>query len=198
MNPLTGQGGNAAIESAAFLSDLLYEALQKQSHPDNSAIEEIFTRFQRRRKPRTREAMETTKKMQRMECLETQFLKFLMLNVIGKMGLEAIAPQLAQSASPSHVLKYVAENRRKGLVLLEKEVTVEPRNRPVYATVLEAVAMLCIALVSGVVPRYYDLKEGEVGSEMVRLYISVATIAINGLWVVESHRRALLISPLFR
>lgn len=88
MNPLTGHGGNSAIESAAMLADLLKGELKKNPKPDDDTIHQVFKKFQESRGPRTTNLMEATQQVQQMEVLDNPFLEFMQLTVMSQMGHE--------------------------------------------------------------------------------------------------------------
>lgn len=58
MNPLAGQGGNSAIESAGLLADLLKTTVDQNLSPDNNMLHRIFYKFQETRRLRTALLME--------------------------------------------------------------------------------------------------------------------------------------------
>ncbi|CAI7632633.1 unnamed protein product [Penicillium glandicola] len=76
--PLTGQGGNNAMETAASLTNHLVAALKtSQSGTLSSAeISKIFENVQQQREKRAWDLVKASHARQRLECLETPFLKF--------------------------------------------------------------------------------------------------------------------------
>lgn len=199
MNPLSGQGGNSAIESAAVLGDLLKRILEENLQPRNDTIERIFTEFQKERRPRATLLMEMSKNMQQMEVLDNPFKKFLQLKVASRAGVEYIAPLVAASCTPAKTLQYLPKEIRHGTVALDEEVKMNAEARPTVMTVLWSSSMLLIALLNWYLRRLglgLLTNHNEHGAE--QFYIFMLTIAINGIWVVESHRFGLFISPLFR
>ncbi|KAJ5119894.1 hypothetical protein N7448_010563 [Penicillium atrosanguineum] len=199
VNPLTGQGGNAAIESAGFFCDLLKEALDESPHPDHDRIQRIFHEYQKERGPRTKKTMEHVKSVQRMEVLDNRFLRFLQLNVVSKLGDLHIAPLFAIGSTPGRTLRYLPKSSRSsGLVALNEQVQINAQDRSTLATVFWMGLMLFIALLSSLLSRSLDIGRGlDSESEPLQLYMSFVTIAISGFWAVESFRPGLLISPLF-
>ncbi|KAJ5112244.1 hypothetical protein N7532_000289 [Penicillium argentinense] len=77
--PLTGQGGNNAIETAAALTNHLVAALDASSSKELSAAEitSIFEKTQHQREDRTRSLVKASHARQRLECMETPLLKFI-------------------------------------------------------------------------------------------------------------------------
>ncbi|KAJ5995781.1 hypothetical protein N7481_002758 [Penicillium waksmanii] len=82
--PLTGQGGNNAIETAASLANHLVASLKKSDSGNLSTTEiaSIFEKTQRQREDRTWSLVKQSHARQRMECMETSVLKFVARYVI--------------------------------------------------------------------------------------------------------------------
>jgi hypothetical protein len=200
MNPLLGQGGNSAIESAGLLADLLKGLLDENPHPDNADFQRIFQDFQEERCPRTTGLMETTKKVQQMEILDSPILEFLQLKVFSQLGQEHLGPLLAATSNSAHTLKYLPKDYRRGVVPLEEEINVNPHDRSAIATALWMGLMLSIALFGSLLSRYLVLGPSldPTVSAVSQGYLFVAAISISGLWTVESYRPGFLLSPLFR
>ncbi|KAJ6111908.1 hypothetical protein N7523_007969 [Penicillium sp. IBT 18751x] len=199
MNPLTGQGGNAAIESAGFFCDLLKEALEESPCPDYDRIQRIFHEYEKERGSRSRKMMEDVKKVQRMEALDTPLQRWLQLNVVSKLGGLHIAPLLASGSTPGRTLRYLPKSTRpSGAVALNEQVQINAHDRSTTATVFWMGSMLFVALLSSLLSRGSGIGQDlDYGPGPLQVYKSFITIAISGFWVVESYRPGLLISPLF-
>lgn len=200
MNPLLGQGGNSAIESAGLLADLLKGLLDENQHPENADFQRIFQEFQEERCPRATGLMETTKKVQQMEIIDTPILEFLQLKVFSQLGQEHLGPLLAATSNSAHTLKYLPKDYRRGVVPLDDEIKVNPHDRSVISTALWMGLMLSIALFGPLLSRYLALAPilDPTMSVMSQAYIFVTVISISSLWTVESYRPGFLLSPLFR
>ncbi|KAL1873344.1 hypothetical protein Plec18167_006394 [Paecilomyces lecythidis] len=78
LEPLTGQGGNTAIETAASLANHLVAALGRD--PDRGLstedISNVFANVQQQREGRAWELVKAAHARQSLECMETPFLKF--------------------------------------------------------------------------------------------------------------------------
>ncbi|KAJ5952743.1 uncharacterized protein N7479_011156 [Penicillium vulpinum] len=85
--PLTGQGGNNAMETAASLTNHLVAALKKsQSGTLSSAeISKIFEGVQQQRENRAWTLVKASHARQRLECLETPLLKFMARYVLPRL-----------------------------------------------------------------------------------------------------------------
>lgn len=199
MNPLTGQGGNSAIESAALLADLLKGELKKNPKPDDDAIRQVFKTFQESRRPRTANLMETTQQVQQMEVLDNPFLEFMQLTVMTQMGHEHFAPALAASSTPGLSLKYMPQTYRKGIVSPNEDVQAKPHARSTGATGLWAALMLAIAALGPISTRLLAASAPDpTQSRNLRTYLATSSLAINGVWIVESYRPGLFFTVLFR
>ncbi|KAF9887790.1 hypothetical protein FE257_009596 [Aspergillus nanangensis] len=189
-----GDGGNSAIESAAILADMLKEALEQTPSPSDETIRHLFSEFQRERRPRTRSLMKASRILQDLDALATPLLKFLHLNVTGKLGLTTLAPRIIEAATPGYALRYVPPTSHSGTVALEREVFVKPEPRSTTATTLWIFAILLSSVLSLILTAYLGVGiestkpiEPSIG-EALELYSSMISIAINGIWVVESYR----------
>jgi hypothetical protein len=200
MNPLLGQGGNSAIESAGLLADLLKGVLDENPHPENEDLQRIFQDFQEERCPRATSLMETTKRAQQMEILGNSILEFLQLKVLSRLGGEHLGPLLAASSNSAHTLKYLPKNYRRGVVPLDEEIKVNPQDRSAIANALWMCLMLSITLLSPLLSRYFVLAPSPdpTVSAVSQIYLFVIAISISGLWTVESYRSSFLMSPLLR
>lgn len=200
MNPLTGHGGNSAIESAAMLADLLKEALDRGNPLDDTTIQRLFSKLQTERGSRTRSLMQAAQMVQRLEALDTPFLKFLNFFVLSKLGPEVILARMAPSVTPSHILRYMPLEGSKGRVAPVSQVQVNAGKRSTLATRCWATSMLITSFSSFVLARSSNFSQMVNSGTLVSLeaYTSMMVVITNSLWVVESYRLGLLFSPLCR
>lgn len=82
--PLTGQGGNNAIETSACLTNHLVAALRNCNTGtlSKAEISTVFNKVQEQREGRVSKLVKASHARQRLECMETPFLKFLVYYVI--------------------------------------------------------------------------------------------------------------------
>ncbi|KAJ5287811.1 hypothetical protein N7478_003497 [Penicillium angulare] len=105
LEPITGQGGNSAIETAAALTNNIVSALK--DHPSrlcqlsNDEINSIFEQTQRQREERTWNLVKASHSRQRMECMETPLLKFVAKNVIPYIPKQLLVNNWIQTYSPA-------------------------------------------------------------------------------------------------
>ncbi|RHZ67165.1 uncharacterized protein CDV56_109190 [Aspergillus thermomutatus] len=194
-NPLTGQGGNSAIEDAALLGDLLKEAFHKDPRPMSTTIQARFADFQKKRRPRTVLLRDGASSLQALEALESPLLQFIALRV--KMSIDKLASRFAEICSPGHILRYLPEPSRKGVVARDDDIVARPRNRSLPATVGWVTIMASIVGLSLFAAKHKRL-EDETGvlGDMLQLYAFMLTVAVNALWTVESYRPGFFLGPL--
>ncbi|KAJ6117373.1 hypothetical protein N7512_007098 [Penicillium capsulatum] len=198
INPLTGHGGNSAIESAAVLADLLKDELKKNPKPNDPAIRRVFKEFQECRRPRATSLMEMTQQIQDMEVLDDPLLEFMQLTVMHQMGHEHFASALAAASTPGLGLKYMPPSNRKGITPYNEEVQANPCTRSTVATGLWAALMLAIALLSPALTGLWIYKAGvSEQSRDLQTYHATSSLAINAFWIVESYRPGLFITTMF-
>ncbi|CAG8178090.1 unnamed protein product [Penicillium salamii] len=197
-NPLTGQGGNSAIEDAALLGDILREALQTDSHPDISMILAGFANFQKQRRPRTDLLRDGASSLQALEALENPLLEFMALKIMGKMSIDKLAPRFAEMCSPGHFLKYLPAPSHRGVVTPDQDIIAKPSQRSLYATALWSsgiATMICLAVLAAV---YMSPGNGmDVFSDKVQVYNVMSTISVTALWTVESYRPGFFFGPMY-
>ncbi|KAJ6170735.1 Monooxygenase FAD-binding [Penicillium canescens] len=197
-NPLTGQGGNSAIEDAALLGDILKEAVQNDIRPNNSAILAGLAKFQQQRRPRTNLLRQGASSLQALEALENPLLEFMALKVIGKMSIDKLAPKFAEIYSPGHVLKYLPGPSLGGIVARDKDISAKPSQRSLHATVLWGTIMAFILSLRVLIAAYTSPGDelGAIGDRL-QIYNFISTVAVNALWTVESYRPGSFFGPMY-
>ncbi|KGO63138.1 Monooxygenase, FAD-binding [Penicillium expansum] len=101
--PLTGQGGNNAMETAASLTNHLVAALKNcQSDTLSSAdISKVFESVQQQREDRAWGLVKAAHARQRLECLETPFLKFMVKYVVPRFPKSVILGKWINTYAPA-------------------------------------------------------------------------------------------------
>jgi hypothetical protein len=220
VNPLTGAGGNAALESAACLSDLLVEYLRKTNNrPDSLSIQQLFTRFAAKRGPRAVKLMKASAGLQDIEALASPFARLLALHVLSKFrltdilqqgfsvsNLPGMSPLLlwassnmygAYETSTGVSLRYLPapQRQQKGLLPFQENISIQPGERPMAAT-FAALSILCVLAFT---PYYLPTEStGSSSSELLGLYTYTLKTAIVLIWTVESSRPMAFLSALGR
>ena len=199
MNPIGGHGGNAAIEDAAMLGDLLKETLDNDPHPTDEKIRIAFSKFQEERISRAAMLTEKSRLLQSVEALENPVLEFLNLKITCKMPLDKAIPMIIADAHTSgYFLQYLPRPPRLGRIALDQDVIARPRERPFTATVFWIISVFLIACLSLVTSRYYKSMRMTGPVSLPQIYALASTIAVNGLWTIESHRMGQALGPLCR
>ena len=199
MNPIGGHGGNAAIEDAAMLGDLLKEILDNDPQPTNEKIRIAFSKFQRERVPRAAVLTEKGRLLQSLEALENPVLEFLNLKITCKMPLSKAIPMIVADVHTSgYFLQYLPRPSRLGRVALDQDIIASPRERPSTATVFWTLSMLLIACPNSVISRYYRSTRTTGPVNLPQVYAFASIIAVNSLWTIESHRLGQVLGPLCR
>lgn len=121
-----GQGGNNAIESAAFLANSLNDRLQKNSGKlDTSDIEEVFSYYQKGRKERVNHIYQLAGRSTRMEAMATfkhvvigRYLypklgEAFLLRFMGKLIAKAPSLDFIDKPDRPHSVKYRDEIMKK-------------------------------------------------------------------------------------
>ncbi|CAO3672238.1 unnamed protein product [Umbelopsis vinacea] len=124
--PNMGQGGNNAIESAAFLANSLNDRLQKNSGKlDTSDIEEVFSYYQKGRKERVNHIYQLAGRSTRMEAMATfkhvvigRYLypklgEAFLLRFMGKLIAKAPSLDFIDKPDRPHSVKYRDEIMKK-------------------------------------------------------------------------------------
>ncbi|KAK2598022.1 hypothetical protein QQS21_005859 [Conoideocrella luteorostrata] len=77
MSPNLGLGGNAAVESAVTLSNLLFSHVQNNGQSDMASIEPIFSEYQKRRMKRTQDCTHISGNILSFAWLAVYAIRFL-------------------------------------------------------------------------------------------------------------------------
>ncbi|KOS47250.1 hypothetical protein ACN38_g1738 [Penicillium nordicum] len=100
--PLTGQGGNNAMETAASLTNHLVAAL-KNCHTgtlSSADISKVFESVQQQREKRAWELVKASHARQRLECQETPLLNFIGRYVVPRLPKSVLLGRWIDSYSP--------------------------------------------------------------------------------------------------
>lgn len=176
------------------------EALQTETCPDISKVLAGFAEFQQQRRPRAQLLRQGASSLQALEALENPLLKFMALNIVGKISIDRLALRFAEMCSPGHILKYLPAPSRGGVVAPDQDLGVRPIKRPLRATVLWGVVMASILCLAALAAAYTSPEnEMDVFSDYLQqVYSYMSTVAVNTLWTVESYRSGFFFGPMHR
>jgi 2-polyprenyl-6-methoxyphenol hydroxylase-like FAD-dependent oxidoreductase len=115
--PITGQGGNTALETAAALTNGLVQTLQSISSNRLSLAEitSVFETVQNLRVPRAWKLMKDAHRRQKFEGMDTPELKAIAEERVPRLKLESMYRQWAKFLTPAvslHMLDMPARPRR--------------------------------------------------------------------------------------
>lgn len=153
--PISGQGGNNAIETAASLTNYLTSALNANtSRPlSTEEISSVFEKVQQQRHGRVWDLVKASHARQRLECMETPTLKFIAKYVLPYIPKHILKAQWIQTYCPAVSLNMLPQPDR-------------PRKIPYHDELLRA-----------------PVSRGWMGLMMYVAYISLAWIAFQLLFV---------------
>jgi chloramphenicol O-acetyltransferase len=182
-----------------LLGDLLKEVLQKEPCPTSSTLQVAFADFQQQRRPRTKVLLNGASSLQALEALENPWLEFITLKVMGKMSIDKMAPIFAEFHSPGHILRYLPEPSRRGVIARDADIVATPGQRSLPATILWATIIAATASLSLFAFRYSSYgSQNVVLGNMLQLYTFMIRAVVTVLWTVESYRPGLFSGPLHR
>lgn len=97
-NPISGQGGNSAIETATCLADNLFAALNasRDKALDTAQIRNVFAATQSTRRARAQALVKASITAQRISAWENAALKFLDTRVAPKLDTEVVIDQASE------------------------------------------------------------------------------------------------------
>ncbi|KAJ5195989.1 hypothetical protein N7449_006468 [Penicillium cf. viridicatum] len=142
--PLTGQGGNNAMETAASLTNHLVAALRNcQSGTLSSAdISKVFESVQQQREKRAWALVKASHARQRLECQETPLLKFIGRYVVPRFPKSVLLGKWIDSYAPAVSLDMLQLPHRPREIAYFDERFRTPSSRGVVSILLYAAYFL--------------------------------------------------------
>jgi hypothetical protein len=200
MHPITGQGGNAAIEDCAYLANRLQDLIRRGQTPTYTQLQDIFHELQEERRPRTEFLTKGAHGLGRLESFGTPILKQVMLHIFPRVPCENILAGLAESMTQGKPLMYLPlPQRAKRITPYDDEVTATPKRRSALSSYIWILLFLLagslrylLALDPTNNPNIASLAE----SPSWQHYEGRTYFCINAIWTLESYRSALSLSPL--
>ncbi|KAL0253203.1 hypothetical protein SLS55_010175 [Diplodia seriata] len=125
--PISGQGGNNAIETAAALTNALQTALESHPHGlKESDISSAFEQTQRLRTSRSTQLVSEAHIQQRIEAMENPFFGWLACSVLPKLHLETHLRRWTDPAVPAVRFNGLSVPKRGRFVPYEDELPHRP------------------------------------------------------------------------
>ncbi|KAF2130690.1 FAD/NAD(P)-binding domain-containing protein [Dothidotthia symphoricarpi CBS 119687] len=200
LHPVAGQGANSAVEESALVADMLWKLRENVALHDAVRVDQALTEFQKQRFVRTTALREDANLVQRMESLDNPIMRFLALHVIPQLPfVVAFLPQLASSFTPARCMEHLPPPKA-GMCPFSEDMQVKPNPRSPLATISWIGLLMLAACFPLSAHRFLPASTSSLlgFSEVFQLYISVMAVSISGLWVVESYKASLLVSPMSR
>lgn len=147
---MTGQGGNNAIETAASLVNHLVEALNESNQDSGLSTKRISAAFeatQRQREMRASGLVREAHDRQRLECLETGFLKFFAQNIMPRLPESIIHRRWLPTFAPAVSLNMLPQPSQPHAVPFFDELVRQPKSRGKMGSIL-SVAFLLLAFLA--------------------------------------------------
>ncbi|KAL2808080.1 hypothetical protein BJX63DRAFT_439718 [Aspergillus granulosus] len=203
MHPITGHGGNAAIENCAYLANRLQDLSRCGQTLAYSQLQDIFSDLQAERQPRTAILTKGAHGLARLESFSTPLLKLVMLHIIPRVPCEKVLAGLAESMTQGQPLKYLPlPQRSKRLVPYDGEVTVVPK----LCSTTSSYIWILLFLLAGTL-RYLILLTLKSRGRFANLGTDHSSLAwqrfearthfcITAIWTIESYRSAFNPGPL--
>ncbi|OQD90577.1 hypothetical protein PENANT_c001G05962 [Penicillium antarcticum] len=142
VHPVTGQGGNQAILSSAYLANKVDELTGAAAAPDNQAIEKAFMDYQNFRGSQAKASVKAARFLQWTGTLATPISAFLQRNVVSKLSTEGVLVRFAQSSTGAVPLRYLPMPARKGKIPWNDEIALKPQARSAISTIAWVILFL--------------------------------------------------------
>ncbi|KAL4975551.1 hypothetical protein BDW66DRAFT_167055 [Aspergillus desertorum] len=200
MHPVSGHGGNAAIEDAAFLANRLKDVLERSKTPTDSQLRSIFQELQEERWPRTKLLTNGASKLAHLEMFSTPLLKFIMLHLYPLVPGENILASMSESMVQSEPLKYLPlPLRSKKFVPFDDEIQINTKDRLSTASYSWIFLFYIVASLRFVLPTSAGLPisvDQPLFLSAWEGYVHASYTAVNAFWAIESYRSAFSLGPL--
>lgn len=192
VHPIIGQGANQAIESAAYLADLLHDLVTTAGGDTpktsvNESIHAALSQYQNTRHPRTVSVMNAGRFGQCVDSLDTRWFRLFAFHVAAKTPIQAgFLPSLANMVLPAVSIRGLPQPDHEGHVAYEDQLRIQPSPRSNRAS-LSFASVVVLAFPLSLYVTYHS-SAGVYAEEPTSLYSAAQQIAINSLWVIESYR----------
>ncbi|KAI0136167.1 FAD-binding domain-containing protein [Xylariales sp. AK1849] len=144
-HPIGGHGGNAAVETAATLTNLLVKALNHSLSGTlpTPVVGNVFSEVQALRRNRATTVMDYSHSQQRTEAMDTAMHKFAALYMLPLMDAEDVMYNFSSHIPSSEKLDMLPLKPRHRLIPFKDNLLSEPKSRGIYGWVLIALYLLC-------------------------------------------------------
>ncbi|KAI8933146.1 hypothetical protein NX059_009787 [Plenodomus lindquistii] len=128
-NPLTGHGGNSAIEDGAVLANLLHKALASKGSLNALTTADLNTIFEEHlalRQDRCKFLMKDSHDMQRVQAKETMFTRFIADHIVPRLSEDDVNERTASSVRGAARVDMLPMPRRRHVELYVDERPAKP------------------------------------------------------------------------
>ena len=207
VNPLSGQGGNNAIVSAASLADELKELLDRSDEiPDEGSLQNAFRNYQESREDQTRDIAAMANLTQRMETLDSPILKYIQLHLVPKLGSADIVNSMSPWYTSSVRLRYLPLASRQGILASEYEVKIKAKKRSALANVIWILMLTLVMLFHYPLqtqcilnkPVFQSSLRSLAGPPLALLNFHASVSVVNTIICIESYRKFFFMKPVGR
>lgn len=135
IHPLTGQGGNNAIVSAACLANKLKELISKDGVVEDAEVQAALREYSYVREPQVKEKMQVAHAMQRMESFDTLVLKFIQQKFVSKTAADGIITRIPAAFTDAVSLKYIPLPSHPASLPFDDEVKMKLGDRAIRSNI---------------------------------------------------------------
>ncbi|KIL87653.1 hypothetical protein FAVG1_09363 [Fusarium avenaceum] len=148
-HPVGGQGGNAAIESVALLTNNLVKALSqsKSGHLRSTEVVSIFEDVQSRRKPRVALNHRYSYGRARTEALDSPLNKLMALHLLPLVDEQVVTLSYCAQSPGGEWLDMLPARTHRNLIPYKQELLAEPKSRGYLQWVFIGAYLLMVAAV---------------------------------------------------
>ncbi|KAJ5624456.1 hypothetical protein N7510_000765 [Penicillium lagena] len=135
IHPVTGQGGNNAIVSAAYLANKLKELTSKDAVIEDAELKAAFHEYSRVRRPLVKDTIQVAHLLQRMESFDTPVLKFMEQKVVSRTAADGFLTRFPSGYTAAVPLKYIPLPSHRGSLPFDDEVKMNLEVRAVRSNI---------------------------------------------------------------
>ncbi|EEU42752.1 uncharacterized protein NECHADRAFT_47426 [Fusarium vanettenii 77-13-4] len=146
MHPIGGHGGNAAIETAAALTNSLVDGLSKTSSPlTTTDIAALFNQVQTLRYPRAMTIKAYSRKKQLTESLDNSLQRFVAFHLLPRVREQDVTRSYSAQIPGSEKLDMLPLPYRMKLVPYKDELVAKPKGRGMARFMILGIYLTCSA-----------------------------------------------------
>ncbi|KAI8661051.1 FAD-binding-3 domain-containing protein [Fusarium keratoplasticum] len=147
LHPIGGHGGNAAIETAAALTNSLVDLLEKASSPlATTDITTLFNQVQTLRYPRVMAIKAYSHKKQLTESLDNSLQRLVALRLLPRVREQDVTRSYSAQIPASEKLNMLPLPYRKKLVPYKDELVAKPKARGTVRFIILGIYLTCSAV----------------------------------------------------